>query len=310
MKPISRAIQPNSKRVNHARIAFTVAAAASALALCASAAHGQRRARADAEPESLHGSKESVEKMYDFALNHHMPFYLTPTNVDDAVAKGRLVALTGDSTYELTRGVGFAYATPQVKQFVEELAPQYLYACGAPLTVTSAARPKTNQPHNANPHSVHPTGIAVDLRRPFAGPCLNWIRNSLATLEAKGIVEATEEHHPVHLHIAVLAAPGARVVLPNLIKGVAMAPRVPATQLASSAGAPAQFSFAAASGGEVALPPRTYVVRPGDTIFDIAGKAGVSVATLQKANRLSPSAVLKPGTALTLPPAERSERGR
>ena len=38
----------------------------------------------------------------------------------------------------------------------------------------------------------------------------------MAELEDKGIIEATEERHPVHLHIAVLVPPGENVVLPQL----------------------------------------------------------------------------------------------
>jgi hypothetical protein len=201
------------------------------LLVVAPTSHAQRRR--SRIPQELHGSKESVEKMYDFALAHHLPFYLTPTNVNDAIATGDLVPLSGDSTYELTRGVGFSYATREAKQFVLAFAPHYLAACGTPLTVTSAARPITRQPHNANPHSVHPTGIAVDLRRPSAGACLNWVRGALAELEDKGIIEATEERHPVHLHIAVLVPPGQSVVLPQLANGLATTK--PATAVLHSA---------------------------------------------------------------------------
>jgi hypothetical protein len=199
----------------------TAVIALAGLLVVAPASHAQRRR--PRIPQELRGSKESVEKMYDFAQAHHLTFYLTPTNVNDAIARGDLVPLSGDSTYALTRGVGFSYATREAKQFVLAFAPQYLAACGTPLTVTSAARPITRQPHNANPHSVHPTGIAVDLRRPSAGACLNWVRGALAELEDKGIIEATEERHPVHLHIAVLVPPGQNVVLPQLVNRVAAA---------------------------------------------------------------------------------------
>ena len=90
---------------SHARLAYTIAAAFCLTAALAPLAHAQRRAAASPD---LKGSKASVEKMYDFAQSNRMPFYLTPTNVDRAIAAGRLVALTGDSTYELTRGVGFS----------------------------------------------------------------------------------------------------------------------------------------------------------------------------------------------------------
>jgi hypothetical protein len=191
-----------------------------AIALCAllipvSSADAQRRARRTT-PGELRGSKESVEKMYRFASGNRMPFYLTPTNIERAIAENRLVPLTGDATYEITRGVGFSYATREARDFVLAFAPQYLAACGAPMTVTSAARPSSRQPRNANKHSVHPTGIAVDLRRPYPGPCLTWVRSALAKLENDGIIEATEERHPAHLHLAVLVPPGRAVKLPDL----------------------------------------------------------------------------------------------
>ncbi|MDQ2664851.1 MAG: LysM peptidoglycan-binding domain-containing protein [Gemmatimonadota bacterium] len=256
--------------------------------------------RRDQEPADLHGSKESVEKMYSFAVSHRMPFYLTPTNVDKAIADGRLVALTGDSTYELTRGVGFSYSTREAKQFVLAFAPQYLAACGVPLTVTSAARPMSNQPHNANPHSVHPTGIAVDIRRPPPGPCLTWVRGALADLETRGVIEATEEHHPVHLHVAVLVQPGAKIVLPNLVRTVVarqtpIATAAPATEVASAD----DVSFASAA-AKNAKPARTYIVRQGDTLWDIANRTGVTLDELKRANGRSAS-VLRAGATLTLP---------
>ena len=280
------------------RFAAAVAALSLSVAL-APAAYAQRKAQ---EPAELHGSKESVEKMYSFAVSHRMPFYLTPTNVDKAIADGRLVALTGDSTYELTRGVGFSYSTREAKQFVLAFAPQYLAACGVPLTVTSAARPMSNQPHNANPHSVHPTGIAVDIRRPPPGPCLTWVRGALAALEERGVLEATEEHHPVHLHVAVLVQPGAKVLLPNLVRTVVarqipVAPAVPATVTASG-GEVTLASHAAAN----AKQPRTYVVRQGDTMWDIANRTGVTLEDLKRANGASAS-TLRPGATLTVPAA-------
>lgn len=285
-------------------IAAAIATAVAALALPAVAQ------RANQEPEALHGSPASVEKMYDFAQRYHYPFYLTPATLDTAIAHGKVVALTGDSTYDLTRGVGFSYATREAKQFVTLFAPQYLAACGAPLTVTSAARPMSRQPRNANPHSVHPTGIAVDIRRPPPGPCLTWVRNALVELERKGIIEATEEHHPVHLHVAVLEPPGARFALPDLVHGLGMARVVPP----SGTSAVSNGDVALASRGPTARRDsepkgggggggRTYVVRQGDTLWDVAQKLGVSVQALAAANNRSARGVLRPGTTLRLPDA-------
>jgi LysM repeat protein len=285
------------------RIASIFGAVAAALVAVATTAYPQRAPR---EPESLRGSKASVEKMYDFALSRRYPFYLTPFTLDQAIAQGKLVPLTGDATYELTRGVGFSYSTVEVREFITQFAPQYLAACGAPLTVTSAARPLSRQPHNANPHSVHPTGIAVDIRRPYPGPCLTWVRNALADLEAQGIVEATEEHHPVHLHIAVLKAPGERFKLPDLTNGVVVAREAQArtTILVSAppngvAGMPATVADSLRAEG-------LYRVRPGDTLWDVAQKTGVSVEALAAANPRTRTSVLRAGSTLKLPvPSEK-----
>jgi len=279
-----------------------VAVALASMAIFASTTSAQAKARKNVEPAELHGSKESVEKMYDFATAHGLSFYLTQTNIDTAIAHGRLVPLTGSATYELTRGVGFSYSTREAKQFVEAFAPQYLTACGAPLTVTSAARPTSKQPHNANPHSVHPTGIAVDIRRPYRGPCLDWVRTALTELERKGVVEATEEHHPVHLHIAVLVPPGRKVVLPNLAAGmVAQAPMVPVQSVSQVITASAgDVAVANGKGAAATSTQKTYLVRQGDTLWDIANKVGVSMDALAKANKLTRKS-LKPGTTLVIP---------
>lgn len=282
-----------------ARTAGGAALALLALLQVASPSQAAAQRGGSRRPDALRGSRASVEKMYEFAQSHRMSFYLTPTTLDSAVAHGRLVPLAGDANYELTRGVGFSYATREARQFVTQLAPQYLAACGTPLTVTSAARPMSRQPHNANPHSVHPTGIAVDLRRPSAGPCLDWIRASLARLEELGIVEATEERHPVHLHIAVLVPPGGRVALPSLTQGMVAAARVvpaPAmapVMVAAAAPAPARAATSATM--------RRYEVKLGDTLWDVARRTGVTVKALARANHRSPKAPLKPGTVLVLP---------
>ena len=286
-------------RARRSAVALAALAATVATVAVASVAHGQR---ANRQPEALRGSKASVEKMYDFAQSHRFQFYLTPTTLDNAIAAGKLVPLTGDENYELTRGVGFSYATVEAREFITQFAPQYLAACGTPLTVTSAARPMSRQPRNANPHSVHPTGIAVDIRRPYPGPCLTWVRNALAQLEAQGYVEATEEHHPVHLHLAVLRAPGAKFKLPDLTNGIRVARQV----------LPEASVVAASSNGDVSLTAarsapdsdsrgRVYLVRQGDTLWDVAQKTGYSVKELAAANKRSPKSVLRPGTILKLP---------
>jgi hypothetical protein len=283
----------------HLRIVFVALICASS----AVSAHAQRRPRF---PTELRGSRESVQKMWDFAVDHGLTFYRTPSDIDRAVAEGKLVQLTGDATYELSRGVGFSYATKEARQFVLAFAPQYVAACGTPLMVTSAARPTSRQPRNSNPYSVHPTGIAVDLRRPPAGPCQRWLRGALAELEDQGFIEATEERRPVHLHVAVLTAPGAVATLPPLSSAGASSasarvagPSMP--QAVRVANPPSQTSSAANGEVDDAIGTGTYRVREGDTLWDVARRSGVSVRALARANRRSIRATLRPGVVLRIP---------
>lgn len=278
-----------------------VAAVVVLCAVSATSVHAQRRSPF---PPQLRGSKASVQKMWDFAVDHGLTFYRTPIDIDQAAAAGKLVQLTGDSTYELSRGVGFSYATKEARQFVLAFAPQYRAACGTPLMVTSAARPTSRQPRNANPYSVHPTGIAIDIRRPPAGLCQRWLRGALAQLEDQGLVEATEERHPVHVHVAVLTVPGKVATLPPLTNAGApssvagTSPAPPAVRVSN----PVEHTADAAN-GEVddRISASTYRVREGDTLWEIARRSGVSVHDLARANRRSQRAALRPGVVLRIP---------
>jgi hypothetical protein len=277
---------------------------AAVVVLCAASATSVQAQRRSQFPPELRGSKASVQKMWDFAVDHGLTFYRTPIDIDQAAAAGKLVQLTGDSTYELSRGVGFSYATKEARQFVLAFAPQYRAACGTPLMVTSAARPTSRQPRNANPYSVHPTGIAIDIRRPPAGPCQRWLRGALAQLEDQGFVEATEERHPVHVHVAVLTIPGKVATLPPLTNGGApssmagTSPPPPAVRVSN----PVEHTADAAN-GEVddRISASTYRVREGDTLWEIARRSGVSVHDLARANRRSQRAALRPGVVLRIP---------
>ena len=71
------------------------------------------------------------------------------------------------------------------------------------MVVTSATRPMSRKLANSSSLTVHPTGIAVDLRRP-SGKCLTWLRRTLLAAERRGAIEATEERYPAHFHVAVL----------------------------------------------------------------------------------------------------------
>ena len=154
--------------------------------------------------QSLRGSHASVNLMYRRAVRGGLDFYETKSDVKRAVLRGQLVRLNGNSHYRLAN-IGMPYVRPETKAFVLDLAADYHRACGAPLVITSATRPISRRLANSSELSVHPTGMAVDLRKP-AGRCRSWLRRRLLAAERRGVIEATEERHPPHFHVAVLPA--------------------------------------------------------------------------------------------------------
>ncbi|MDF1505235.1 DUF5715 family protein [Roseisolibacter sp. H3M3-2] len=275
-----------------------------------------------ARAQSLRGSPESVERMWQGAMEEGLSFHETPDEVEASARFGRLVALQAGEDVVL-RNVAFPYVTPATKQFVEVLGARHRLACGKPLMVTSAARPATRQPSNSVALSVHPTGMAVDLRKP-TGRCLKWLRGALLELEESGVVEAIEERRPPHFHVAVFstsfrqyAAAHRRGAAPKVAKVVAAATATRATKGAKPA-APSRVTTVAArrkAAGRTSArtlakaPARRYKVRDGDTLWDIARANRVTVKQLLAANRMKKPAI-RPGQRLVLPTAPEVEAGQ
>jgi hypothetical protein len=157
---------------------------------------------ADASAQSLRGSVASVRRMYNGARAEGLRFYMTPAAVRAGARSGKLARIVSDANVQVDDEVKYPYARPTTTTFIARFGAEYRVACGERLVVTSGVRPSTRQPANSSRRSVHPTGMAVDLRKPD-GRCLGWLRRSLLALEEQGIVEATEEHGPAHFHVAV-----------------------------------------------------------------------------------------------------------
>ena len=159
-------------------------------------------ALAHAGEGSLRGSPQSMTKQHDVAVDEELTFYRTPDAVRREVEAGTLEPLTGNENYKIAN-VSFAYAVPEVRMMVERLSAQYRTACGEQLVVTSLTRPTALQPRNAHKLSVHPAGIAVDLRIPFKPTQRSWLEARLLTLENAGVLDVTREKRPPHYHVAV-----------------------------------------------------------------------------------------------------------
>jgi LysM repeat protein len=208
-----------------------------------------------AQGQTLKGSPASVKKQYTLAQSYGFRFIQTPNEVAPVVNSGKLQRVSANRHLEL-HSVSYPYAVAETKLFLDRLSQQYQSACGEKLTVTSLLRPANKQPANSVARSVHPTGMAVDLRIPAKGNCRSWLENTLLIL----------------------------------------AQAEPVQQVAVS-------SSSVQSGPEIQQ--ANYVVRRGDSLWEISVKTGVSVAALRSANNLRGNRI-DPGQTLTLPDATHS----
>lgn len=214
---------------------------------------------------SLRPSRGSLDRQSAEARRHDFTYLQSPTQVQKFVELGYLKAVPDGRNYDL-KEVSFPYARPEVKLFIERLSEQYRKACGENLVVTSLTRPKNRQPRNASSRSVHPTGMALDLRRPWNRSCRGWLDHTLVTLESKGVLEATLERSPPHYHIALFPKPYGRYV--DRLRH-----------------APVE---------------NTYMVMRGDTLWRIAQRHRTTIERVKRDNGLRSSRIY-PGQILQVP---------
>lgn len=227
---------------------------------------------ATASAATLKGSRASLLKQQKVARQHDFTHLRTGAQVRKFVGAGILVPIRGNANYRL-KSVSYPYGRRETKTFIEDLAAGYRSACGEQLVVTSITRPTTEQPRNASPFSVHPTGMAIDLRKPTKSSCRRWLESRLLQLERQGVLDATSENRPPHYHIALYPSPYREL----LAQSSPAKPKAPARN------------------GE-----NTWRVSRGDTLWDIARTAGVSVTAIKRMNGMK-SSTIRPGQVLRIP---------
>jgi LysM repeat protein len=230
---------------------------------------------ADPHPE-LRGSDASLDRQNRIAREHDFTYLRSRGEVRDFASQGYLVRIQPTAHLKLL-GVSFPYARPEVDVFLRRLASQYRSSCGEPLVVTSLTRPTSHQPANASDRSVHPTGMAIDLRYSRRASCRRWLENVLVTLEGAGVLEATRERFPTHYHVAVFPRQYTAYV-----DGLESATLV--------ASAPDRRETG------------RYRVRSGDSLWDVARAHGTTVSALRAANELRGSRI-RAGQTLVVPVA-------
>lgn len=157
-------------------------------------------------PVELRGSPESMARQHAVAVASELSFVGTLEEMEVLAEAGELVPIYGGRHYEVMDWV-FPYGLPETRTFVERLAAQYRAACGEAMVVTSLTRPFSEQPGNAHQLSVHPAGMAVDLRIPQNPDCRTFLEARLLEKEAAGLLDITHERSPPHYHVAVFPEP-------------------------------------------------------------------------------------------------------
>ena len=158
-----------------------------------------------ANAAGLGGSPASMRRQHGVAVEQDYSFLRTGAQVEAFAEEGRLEPVVESEDLALS-DVSYPYARSEVLTFIQRLAAQYRAATGERLVVTSLVRPRAEQPSNASPLSVHPAGMAVDLRVPADPESRKWLEETLLSLERRGVLDATRERRPPHYHVAVFPA--------------------------------------------------------------------------------------------------------
>jgi len=206
--------------------------------------------------QGLRGSTASLDRQNRVAREHDYTYIDTANRVEYFASEGWLVRVEPTADFQL-HSVSFPYARPEVDLFLRRLAAQYRAACGEELVVTSLTRPTTRQPRNASDRSVHPTGMAADIRYSRDRNCRGWIEKVFVELERAGVLEATRERYPLHYHVALFPRQYAAYVEVLQTRAV----QVQQDRLA-------------------------YTVRSGDSLWAIARRMGTTIDQLKAANGL------------------------
>lgn len=217
------------------------------------------------QAQTLSGSAAAMQEQHQHAVSHNFGFAETAADVTRMANAGELVRVRGNRDF-IVHNVSFPYLRPSVSTLVHRLAAQYHNACGEQLVVTSMTRPMDRQPANSHSLSVHPVGIAFDLRVPRNARCRGWLESTLLSLEGRGVLNVIRERRPPHYHVAVYPEPYDRYLAGIL--------------------------------GE----HHEYEVRPGDTLSAIAARTNSSIRELRRTNSLRGD-LIRVGQTLLIPVA-------
>jgi hypothetical protein len=229
-----------------------------------------------ARADGLAGSPSSMVHQHEVAVKEDYSFLRSSKDVRTLATKGALVPVTENGDLALSK-VSYAFARPEVRDFVERFAARYHEATGSRLVVTSLTRPTSAQPANAHKLSVHPAGMAVDLRVPASSSDRAYLESSLLALEKEGVLDVTRERSPAHYHVAVFAEPYTRYAARQDSIDAVAAARSRADALARSSAKAAAAAVAPSSEGS-----------PAPLLLAIVALLGLTAPVVFMASRTRP----------------------
>ncbi|MAD60502.1 MAG: hypothetical protein CMH49_03170 [Myxococcales bacterium] len=246
---------------------------------------------------SLRGSSRSVDRQVIAARRSGLKRYKSRQQVLRAIRKGHLKRVRPKHYLQLSN-VSYPYAHPKLHSLLNRLGRLYYKHCRSPLVITSLTRPINEQPRNGSKRSVHPAGIAADLRvPPYA--CRKWLRNTLLSWETQGFIEATREKRPPHFHI---------VIIPHRLNTTRLA-QLKATQQQGrkKRSKSSRYTknkhanrYAKRRGQKTSRMTKTYRVRRGDSIWRLSRRWHVSEKAIKRINGLK-SSHIELGQVLKIP---------
>lgn len=190
----------------------------SSFLFCAAILASASAVSADGFGGILRGSRAAMARENAAADRHDLRRYKHSGELRAAIESGMLVKIPDTEGYFLDPTLGeadvpfharlYRHARPWVKSFLDDVARDLKKAIGVveTLKITSLVRTETYQellmlrnPNaargaTADTRSSHLTGSTVDISTKEMSPKVRaWLRQKLAVLEMRGLVQATEE---------------------------------------------------------------------------------------------------------------------
>lgn len=156
----------------------------------------------DGRVSFIGGELSTSERQYLFAVANEFLFIENEAAYHRAIADGHLVRLQHPG---LTVAARRPYVLPATAAFIYRLTDDFNESGCTGLRVNDATRLVSERPRNGSVFSVHPAGMAADLRIiNLSERCYQVLSHLLHQAEAEVRTDATREHYPPHYHIVVI----------------------------------------------------------------------------------------------------------